>query len=307
MPSVSDIFLATHRAAVLDGGLATELERRGADISGALWSAALLVSQPELIRSVHEEYLAAGAQIITAAGYQASLQGFALQGIADGKRYLRRSVELAAQARENFMARSVGQAKPLVAASAGNFGAFRADGSEYHGRYGVSARDIAEVHARHVEIYAETEADLLCFETVPSAREAEAICRVMEQFPEIPWWAAFTARDASHIADGTPTLDVAAMVREQPGAVAFGFNCLPPGLVAPLLESCGRHERCGFAVYPNLGAAWDPETRKWSGGKQGFQTEFAAKWADAGAVVIGGCCGTTPQNIRQLEQCLRLR
>ena len=62
---------------VLDGGLATELERRGADLSDPLWSARLLVDNPALIRRVHEAYFLAGADVATTASYQASVPGFA--------------------------------------------------------------------------------------------------------------------------------------------------------------------------------------------------------------------------------------
>ncbi|RIK38398.1 MAG: hypothetical protein DCC57_20945, partial [Chloroflexi bacterium] len=70
-------FLADHGVMVLDGALATELERRGADLRDRLWSASLLAEDPDLIRQVHYDYFVAGADVATTASYQATFPGFA--------------------------------------------------------------------------------------------------------------------------------------------------------------------------------------------------------------------------------------
>ena len=91
---------------ILDGAMATELERHGANINDALWSARVLIENPELIRRVHLDYLQAGADIITTASYQATFVGFARRGIdhAHAAELMRRSVQLALEAREEFIA-----------------------------------------------------------------------------------------------------------------------------------------------------------------------------------------------------------
>src|SRR5262249_60250317 len=101
---------------ILDGGLATELERRGADLRDPLWSAKLLLEDPLLIRQVHEAYVAAGADVATTATYQLSFEGFAQRGL-DREQTVRLSVRLAREA-----------GPKVVAASVGPYGAFRADG-----------------------------------------------------------------------------------------------------------------------------------------------------------------------------------
>ena len=68
-------------AVVLDGGLATELERRGADLRDGLWSARMLIEEPELIERTHAAYFEAGAEVAITASYQASFEGFAARGI----------------------------------------------------------------------------------------------------------------------------------------------------------------------------------------------------------------------------------
>ncbi len=124
----------------LDGGLATELQARGADLDDPLWSARLLVEQPALIEQLHHDYFVAGADVAIAASYQASFPGFAARGIdaEAAAALMRRAVELARSARDRFWSvpdQRRGRERPLVAASVGPYGATLADGSEYHGRY----------------------------------------------------------------------------------------------------------------------------------------------------------------------------
>ncbi|MFM9437599.1 S-methylmethionine-dependent homocysteine/selenocysteine methylase [Janthinobacterium sp. CG_23.3] len=144
MPStpVSDpiaAILAARPLMILDGALATELERRGANLNDPLWSAKVLVEQPELIRQVHYDYFAAGADVATTASYQATFEAFARRGIGadEAADLMRASVQLACQARDAFwadQANRAGRPRPLVAASVGPYGAMLADGSEYKGR-----------------------------------------------------------------------------------------------------------------------------------------------------------------------------
>src|SRR5262245_46126205 len=97
--------LRNPRPMVLDGGLATELERRGVDVPGALWSARVLLENPDAIQQLHYDYFRAGAECATTASYQASFEGLAAVGIArDGVAgLLRRSVQLAVAARTRWM------------------------------------------------------------------------------------------------------------------------------------------------------------------------------------------------------------
>src|SRR5262249_50287808 len=136
---------------VLDGALATELERRGADLRDALWSAKVLMEQPEIIRAVHADYFAAGAACRAPASYQATFEGFARRGLSTDQAadLMRRSVQLAVEARDAFWAdpaNHVGRARPFVAASVGPYGAFLADGSEYRGDYGLSEQQLMDFH-----------------------------------------------------------------------------------------------------------------------------------------------------------------
>ena len=163
---------------VLDGGLATELEARGHELSGGLWSARLLRDAPEEVVAAHEAFFAAGAQVATSASYQASFAGFAAQGLdrRESARLMRRSVELARRAADNSAADSSAAAPNprLVAASVGPYGAVLADGSEFRGAYGLSHRELVEFPRPRMEVLAEAGPDVLALETVPDVDEAVA-------------------------------------------------------------------------------------------------------------------------------------
>jgi homocysteine S-methyltransferase len=136
---------------VADGGLATELEARGHDLSDALWSARLLMDAPREITAAHLAFFRAGAVIATTASYQASFGGFAARGLprGDAVRLMRRSVELAQAARDDV----AGDGRTRwVAASVGPYGAALADGSEYRRRYGLSVAALVAWHRPRLEV-----------------------------------------------------------------------------------------------------------------------------------------------------------
>ncbi|MCX6041985.1 MAG: homocysteine S-methyltransferase family protein [Caldilinea sp.] len=153
--------LAGGRVLILDGGLATELERRGADLSDALWSARWLVDDPEQITAVHLDYLRAGADVLITASYQASLEGFQRRGLQAEQvfRLWQLSVELALDAVAHFQREVQAVQRPLVAASIGPYGAFLADGSEYRGDYGVRCAELAAWHRPRMQVLAGTAAE----------------------------------------------------------------------------------------------------------------------------------------------------
>src|SRR3954468_1415090 len=170
---------------VLDGGLSTELEARGHDVSSALWSARLLHDDPAAIVAAHTAFAAAGAQVATTASYQATVEGFATAGVdACGARALiARSVELARE----------GQGDGWVAGSVGPYGAMLADGSEYTGDYvdRMGVEDLRAFPRPRMEILAGAGADVLACETVPAAAEAEALIAEADALG-VPVWLSLT-------------------------------------------------------------------------------------------------------------------
>jgi homocysteine S-methyltransferase len=286
--------VAENTALIADGGLATELEARGHDLSDALWSAQLLVDAPQEITAVHTAFFRAGAMIATTASYQASFDGFAASGISRGDtvRLLRRSVELAKNARDE--AGVAGR----VAASVGPYGAALADGSEYRGRYGLSVAQLQDWHRPRLEVLADAGADVLALETIPDVDEAEALVNLVRSLG-VPAWLSYTI-DGTRTRAGQPLADAFAVVAGVPEIVAVGVNCCAPGDVLPAIGPA-RETGKPVVVYPNSGERW--EGRGWTGPRR-FSARLAAQWAAAGARIIGGCCRVGPADIAELAEVL---
>jgi homocysteine S-methyltransferase len=296
--------------ALLDGALATELERRGADLHDALWSAKLLVEAPERIENVHYDYFLAGADVGTSASYQATFEGFAARGLsaADSERLLRLSVELVRGARDRFWSEPsnrIGRRRPpLVAASVGCYGASLHDGSEYRGDYGLSRRALVEFHRPRLEILADSGADLLAFETIPSMLEAEALVELLEERAGFPAaWISFSCRNEREVSHGELFSECARVASSAESVVAVGVNCTAPRWIAGLLESARAVTAKLLVAYPNSGEGWDAPRQTWTPGVSSEPIEVLVEdWYRLGARVLGGCCRTTPEIIRGVRR-----
>jgi len=288
-----------HGTVVLDGGLATELERRGADLRDPLWSAKVLVEDPDAIRSVHAAYFEAGADVAISASYQATFEGLAGRGIDRNQAaaLMRRSVELAREA--------AGSGR-VVAASVGPYGAMLGNGAEYTGDYDKDEDQLVEFHGPRIEALAEAQPDVLAVETIPSFVEARALVRTLEKVPEIPAWVSFSCRDGGHICDGTPIGSAVEVVASAPGVVAVGVNCTSPLHVERLVETISDTTGKRVVCYPNRGSFWDPMRKTWTDPpRQDARPPLQPlAWKEAGASLIGGCCGTTPTDIAAMAQAL---
>jgi len=304
-------FIARRGAAVLDGGLATELEVRGLDLADPLWSARALIDAPALVAAVHRDYLEAGADVIATATYQATLPGLAARGLpsSEARRVLLSGVALACRERDAFWERRAqdsARARPLVAASIGSYGAFLADGSEYRGDYGHGADTLATWHRPRLRLLEDSGADLVAFETIPSLVETAALVRLLDEREGPPAWLAFQARNIEDLADGTPVELAASLAERCRRVVAVGVNCVAPWLVAGLLARFAMATAKPLAAYPNRGERWDAASRTWiAGGGPVVALDLAAPgWRAAGARLIGGCCRTTPADIRAIAAAL---
>jgi homocysteine S-methyltransferase len=283
---------------VADGGLATELEARGHDLSDPLWSARLLVDAPEEVTAAHLSFFRAGATIATTASYQASFDGYAARGIGrdEAVRLLRRSVEIAVAARAEAGRSGSSTRQRWVAASVGPYGAARADGSEYRGRYGLSVAQLEAWHRPRLEALADAGADVLALETIPDADEAEALVNIVHSLG-VPAWLSYTIA-GSRTRAGQPLDDAFAVTAGVPEIVAVGVNCCAPADVLAAIGPAGGTGK-PVIVYPNSGEHWDPARRAWFGESQ-FSATLAAQWVAAGARVVGGCCRVRPTDIAEL-------
>src|SRR5437867_5331370 len=264
-PAVGAWTSVTSVPVILDGGLATELEARGHDLSDRLWSARLLLTDPDAIEAVHLAYFAAGAHVATTASYQATIAGFEAAGLdrATALAAIRRSVELARRARDRFAERTGrGDGELLVAGSVGPYGAMLADGSEYRGDYDPGATALRDLHAPRMEALLEAGADIIAIETIPTARESAVLVELVAELGAIAW-LSYQCRDGASTAAGEPIADAVAIANDADGIVAVGINCTAPRHMPELLAAARTVTDKPLVAYPNGGDTWDATLRRW--------------------------------------------
>ncbi len=277
---------------VLDGGLATRLEARGHDLSGALWSGRLLLERPDEVRAAHADFADAGALVATTASYQLSFEGLAAVGVdpAGTRRLLRRSVEVARDAMAG---------RGWVAASIGPYGAALADGSEYTGRYAApSGRALAaflrDWHARRLTALVEAGPDVLALETVPSLLEAQVLVELAAA-SGLPAWLSVTCAGA-RFPSGEPAVQAFSLARGVEAILAVGVNCCDPADATALVGVAARHSGKPVVAYPHSRERWDAVARAWVG-EGGLPAQDIRGWVADGARLVGGCCRVTPADI----------
>ena len=293
---------------VLDGGLATTLEARGHDLNDELWSAKVLLESPEAIRDVSMEFLAAGADCIATVTYQASLAGFEKRGLSEreGAELLRESVRIAVEARDAFWNEPhnrEGRRRPLVAASIGPYGAFLADGSEYTGDYGIDEDQLYAFHYQRWHILAESDADLMACETIPSGPETSVLLRLLRETPDRWAWLSFSCGDESHLCDGSALMDIVRLCDAEERVAAIGMNCMAPESVTQMILVARSATEKPIIVYPNSGERYNVDGRVWEGAPDRIEwAEAAVEWSRLGAAAIGGCCRVGPNDIAEIRR-----
>jgi len=287
---------------LLDGGMGQELINRKASGQGVLWSAKALFDHPEAVVAIHEDYIRAGADVITTNSYACIRNNFEPEGLADRLGEMNRlSAELAQRARDQ-----VGKTVLIAGSMGPQNGSYRPDlvGSyeETEGLY----REQAEFLAPHVDFF-------IC-ETLSCLVEAKAAATAAVATGK-PVWLSWSIEDS-----GTPNLRSGESIREAwqdiagSGVSAVLLNCSPPEAITQALP--GLVSICDLPVgaYAN---AFTPIPEKWDfHGDQSIPpsrvdvtpdayAKHAANWKAGGARIIGGCCEVGPAHIASLHQTLR--
>ena len=277
---------------VLDGGLSTALEQQGADLGGALWTARLLADEPARLAAAHRSFFDAGARVATTASYQASVEGLVAAGYdaTEARHLIASSVTIA---------REVADAYPgsLVAASVGPYGAYLADGSEYTGRYGVTASRLRDFHGPRLELLAGAGPDLFAVETIPDADEAEVLVDLLDEVG-LPAWFSYSVR-GDRTSAGQPLDAAYAVLAGRRVLVATGVNCSDQADVQGAVGTAVAVTGLPAVAYPNRGGSWNADTKTWDYAGP-LDLGLVDDWVAAGARFVGGCCGTGPADIALL-------
>lgn len=267
---------------VLDGATGTELERRGAPCDLPLWSSGGLLHTPELVGEIHAAYAHAGCDLLTAASFRTQRRVLARCGLGERSEELTRlAVRLA---RESHGGPVLGSAPPLE-------DCYRPD------RVPENAA-LEREHREHAEQLARAGADAILVETHNTAREARAAA-LAAQAVGLPVLVSFACDPRGQLLSGEPLeAGIDAVLAAQP--LAVGVNCLPISALEsclPIFQACGLP----FLLSPNLGA---PSERVALLEPDRFAA-LAKTWREAGAAIVGGCCGTTPEHLAAVVSLLR--
>src|SRR5262249_25669589 len=157
-------------------------------------------------------------------------------------------------------------------------------------------------HRPRLTVLASAGADLLACETLPCREEAVALARLLPEFPLMQAWISFSCRDGMHVSQGETLAECLDALEGCAQVAAVGITCTAPQPIASLVEIAASHTAKPIIVYPNSGERYDAAAMCWRGdGGATTLVEHASEWYRLGARLIGGCCRTTPADIRALR------
>ena len=289
------------RTILCDGAMGTNLYARGIFINRCFDE--LNLSQPDLVRSVHEDYLQSGAELIETNTFGANSFRLLRYGFQDQVFEINRAgARLARQAVQQLQDKQAGHA--WVAGSIGPLGVHL----EPLGKTGLDEARAA--FAEQVRGLADggpgVGVDVLVVETIVALNEAEqAIAAAKVVAPHLPVFALITVDEEAHCLDGSSP-EMAAVRLTAFGADAIGVNCSTgPATVLTALEKMATSTSLPLAAMPNAGMPRAVDGRNIYLTSPEYMASFARKFLKAGAQFIGGCCGTTPNHIRAMKSALR--
>ncbi|MFI5090703.1 MAG: homocysteine S-methyltransferase family protein [Terriglobales bacterium] len=304
--------LNSREPVLLDGAMGTELVRRG-----VRWRKHGLLTDADRVQLLHEEYLAAGAEVIRTNTFQLNpriylnvfrnrqhMRHIGAPGLEDlTPKLLRTSVRVARQARANA-------GKEQQAAIAGVLAplehCFRPDLAPAFEQARGEQLELARV-------FAEEKVDLLLGESLNTIAEARAVAEVARAVG-LPVWISFVIGPEGELLSREPLAQAIREV-EKLGAQAVLVNCAPPAEIGRALAKVKAATRLPYGGFAHIGR-FSPPSWKFEFFPQFSETETwpperyageAQRWRDEGATILGGCCGTTPAHIAALHAALGAR
>lgn len=287
----SPSFVEALRAGVMvfDGAMGTEIYRRHVFTNRCFDE--LSLSDPKLIRDIHSEYCNAGADVLTTNTFGANRVALERYGLGE-----QRGTVVRAGAR---LAREVaaGAGRPVFVA--GSIGPLPSQ-PQYEAA-------IDPMIAEQVETLMEGGADFILFETQPRRKALEQCAAVMRRFADVPYVLSFAVVENSETTSGETVERMMAPLPEgTPPPVAWGMNCGtgPDGLLGAV-ERAVRVTTLPLIVQPNAGIPKEVENRRIYFCSPEYLTSYARRYIDLGAAAVGGCCGTTPEHIREVVKAIK--
>ncbi len=276
---------------LLDGGMGTELFRRGVKTRLPSWSAHALIENSKIVCEVHEDYLRAGSEIITANTFRTTSRALAKDGFSHRARELTcLAVSLAKQARNNCADIPVwiaGSVAPLEDC--------------YEPRLTPDSETAFREHREFIGWLVEAGVDLILIETMNTVQEAIAAAHAAEA-SGVPMFVSWTCAPDGKILNGQ-CVQEGVLSLEQYNPAAFLVNCTPAKDIGPALRKMHEVSKVPIGAYANIG---NPEpVFGWEFTHELDASAYAREaeaWIHLGAKVVGGCCGTSPEHISALKK-----
>lgn len=279
-----------NRIHLLDGATGSELERRGVNIDLPLWSARALLSKENraVLRTIHADYIRAGADVITANTFRTNIRTLRKEGLEEKARTL-----TAAAVEE--VRRAIDEIRPTKTIKIA--GSVAPVEDCYRPDLVPSMNELADEHRRFIDILYDAQVDIILIETMNSSSEALLALEYAKK-TQLPVYISFVLRDAHQLFNGEEFSSVIRTLSTlKPDAMLV--NCVPVEIVDPALSVLRGHFNGPIGAYANIlspnGIAFSPD-------------EYANRvrqWIDLGATLVGGCCGTTPEYIAAIHRCLK--
>jgi homocysteine S-methyltransferase len=269
---------------VLDGAMGTEIYRHHVFTNRCYDE--LCLSNADLVRGIHEDYLAAGVDVLTTNTFNANRVALAKFGLADRTHDIN-----VAGAR---LAREVADGADRPVYVAGDIGPMPSQ-PQY-------AQRIDEMVAEQVDSLLEGGADFILFETIDTRRAMDQIAAAIRQRPDVPYVLSFTILDSGETVAGESVERMLAPLPEgTPAPAAMGMNCGsgPDGLLSAL-ERAVQVTQLPLVVMPNAGQPKEVDHRRIYLCSPEYVTEYAKRYVQLGAAAVGGCCGVGPEHIKEM-------
>ena len=283
---------------LLDGSMSFPLEQLGYNLKNKLWTGMALISDPDIIKNIHKDYINAGADYISTSTYQVSydrLQNMGYQS-SEIKKVFQKSVDLVKEA-----IKESGSKKEIkIVGSFGPFASYDPNASEYVGKYNSTDDEIKNFHLNNINIIEETDLDIILYETIPCLREIEILSKVLSQTnKEI--WISITCNENIEFRDGSSFKEACKIISQIEQITTMGINCFSPLLVEKALKELKKYSNKKTLVYPNSGEKYNPKDKYWSG-KNEFNNLMIKNWLSLSPDIIGGCCRVGYNNIKKMRE-----
>lgn len=281
---------------LMDGAMGTEILNRGVPTTLPLWSADALLTNPDVVREIYEDYITAGAEIIITNTFSTTKRMFAKKGIGrKAKAATILACKLAQEARKNVKAKHdvyiAGSASPLEDC--------------YSPELTPSEKELEKEHDENVKHLKEGGVDFILIETMITLRETLAVLKAAKKYG-LPAAVSFCVNDKQQLLGGEYLIEVIPVIEKyQP--LFIGVNCVSIAIATQTVQYLDNVTTFPVSVYAQ-GDGEPEDDQGWKFNHKAIEKRYlkaARQWLKDGAQIVGGCCGTTPAYISSLQKIVK--